>query len=236
MDLLIPITGYAKSYDELCNKTAMSGEFYNVPENGLFTTYCKTGSDEIGDTLETTDVVGWYKTKADLESNIRPSEGECYITGDYPPYTRWKAAYINYKMTFIENGECDKKIVRNFKTLALLTKARLQPEEGVFYSLGKEMPFKIYGMVSAWEPVGSFITYVVKDMKQLINKPTKSQPGEVAFLNGLYYIYNGSEWERLECVEPVENVYKHTYAEGDKKFRIREGLKMGTLEFFTPKE
>ena len=236
MDQLIPITGYANSYQELCNKTAEPGEFYNVLDEKPFVTYCKEDSTEIGDTLMETDVIGWYKNKAELESNERVIEGEVFITGDASPFTRWKGAYVDRIATWVEDGQEEKKIVRKFKNQAMLTRSRVQPEEGVFYAVGSEAPYKVYGVVSAWTPVGSFISYIANSMTQLVNKPTKSSPGEVAYMNGLYYIYDGTGWNEIIVEEPIESVYKHTYAKNGVRYRLREGFKFGTLEFFAPRK
>ena len=237
MEQLIPITGYAETYKELCNKIAMPGEYYNVLDPKPFMTYVKLEGVEIGDTLDTTDILGWFPNKAELESNIRPSEGEVYITGEYSPYTRWKAQYVDYIMTWVEDGEEEKKIVKRYKTLAVLSRSKeAQPEEGVFYAVGKEVPFAVYGVVSSWEPVGAYLSYVAKDMKQLINKPSKSQPGEIAFLDGLYYLYDGNGWNQIDIPEPIGNVNKHVYIANDEAYKLREGQHPGTLEFYQPRE
>ncbi len=236
MDQLIPITGYAESYEELCNKIAEHGEYYNVLNPKPFMTYYKLESVELGDTMTTTDVIGWFKNKAELESNVRIMEGEVYITGEYSPYTRWKAEYVDYVLTWVQDGEEEKKIVKKFKNVNWLTRSKLQPEEGIFYAVGGEVPYKVFGVVSSWEPVGSYISYVVKDINQLLHKPEKSNPGEIAFLNGLYYLYTGKEWKEIEIPEPFENTGKHTYIKDGKKYRLREGAQFGTLEFYAPRE
>lgn len=236
MDQLIPITGCAESYKELCNKIAEPGEFYNVFDQAPFVTYRKTEGVEIGDTQMETDICGWFKNKAELESNVRIMEGEVYITGEIAPYTRWKAEYVDYVLTWVEDGEEEKKIIKKYKNFSWLMRSKPQPEEGIFYAVGGEVPFKVYGVVSSWEPVGSFISHVVEDMKQLQHKPEKSQPGEVAFMKGLFYFYNGKEWKQLEVHEPFESVGKHTYVKDGYKYRLREGQHFGTLEFYAPRE
>lgn len=242
MEQLIPITGYANTYKELCNKIAMPGEYYNVLEEKPFVTYYKEDSVEIGDTMQTTDVIGWYLNKAELESNVRPMEGEVYITGSSAPYTRWKAQYVNYVMTFVEDGEEEKKILRKFKTLAMLTRAKVQPEEDVYYAVGHEAPYKVYGVVSSWTPVGSFISYIVDDIHQLYNKPSKSNPGEIAYMKGNYYLFKGKMadkeegWVRIDIPEPMENIYSHVfYAKDGEQYKLREGQYGGTLEFYQPR-
>lgn len=246
MEQLIPITGYAKTYEELCQKVAEPGEFYNVLEVQPFITYCKDEGIEIGDTTQTTDVIGWYKNKAELESNVKPTEGDVYITGDYSPYTRWKAEYVNYVMTWVEDGEEEKKILRKFKNLAMLTRAKVQPEEGVYYAVGAEAPYKVYGVVSRWTPVGAFISHVVDDIKQLWHKTQKSNPGEIAYIKGNYYLFTGAlrdhgegfeGWVQIDIPEPIENVRNHVFVvNSGEHYKLREGQYPGTLEFFKPRE
>ena len=242
MNQLIPITGYAETYEELCNMIAEPGEFYNVLEQKPFLTYNKIEGVEIGDTLKTTDVIGWYKNKAELESNIRPTEGEVYITGLSAPYTRWKAEYVNYVMTWLEDGTEDKKILKKFKTPGMLTRSHEQPEEGIYYAVGHEAPYKVFGVISTWEPVGSFISYVVDDIHQVINKDERSQPGEIAYVKGMYYVYKGKKldggegWVQIDVAEPMENVYKHVFEKNGEKYKLREGQYYGTLEYYQPRE
>lgn len=242
MEQLIPITGYAKSYEELCNKVAMPGEYYNVIDGSPFMTYHKLDAAEIGDTLETTDVLGWYQVKAELESNVNPNEGDVYIVGISAPYTRLKAQYVDYVMSWVEDGKEEKKIVKKYKNQAMLTRARLQPEEGIFYSVGSEAPYKVYGVVSQWEPVGVFISFVADKPEALNNIPVKNNPGEIAYVKGLYYLYTGEKkqgndgWTPIDIPEPIENIYKHVYKNKDERYKIREGVKLGTLELFSPRE
>lgn len=236
MDQLIPITGIAKSYTELCTRVAEPGEFFNVLEGGLFVTYCKQDTTEIGDIGEETDVINWFQVKAELDNNVRPNEGDVYIIGLSAPYTRWKAKYVDYKLTWVEDGTEDKKIVKKYKSQKALLRAQNQPEEGIYYSVGEQAPYKVYGVVSSWEPVGSFISYVVDDMKQLLHKPCKSNPGEIAFLKGKFLVYNGEGWEQIDIIEPIENVYDHIYVDRAKnKYKLREGRQPGTVEFYSPR-
>ena len=236
MNQLIPISGYANSYEELCTKVAVSGEFYNVLNEYPCMTYIKTDTTQIGDTLKTTDVLGWFENKAELESNAKPNNGDIYITGMVAPYTRWKAVFENGKLArWEEDGEEEKKIIRNFKALNRLSAAHLEPEEGIYYSLGKEAPFKLYGVVSEWEPVGTFISYLHEDIDKLKHRPEKCNQGEIAYIQGIYYLYDGSGWVQLMIPEPIESVYKHTYVKGDHKYKLREGFAAGTLEFFEPR-
>lgn len=236
MDQLIPIMGYAQTYEELTNKKAESGEFYNCFDVVPFQTYCQTGQPELGDKMMETDVLGWYQVKAELESNVtKPKEGDVYICGITSPYTRYKAQYVDYVMTWVEDGQEEKKIVRNYKNYQMLMRAKLEPEEGIYYSVGKELPMKLYGVVTSWEPVGTFISHCVKNMTQLLNKPTKSNPGEVAYLNGMLYFYDGETWNEIKVKEPMQNVYKHVYEKDGSCYQLREGSRAGTLEFYAPR-
>lgn len=230
METLIDITGWAESYEKLCNKVAGEGEFYNVLEDGFFTTYRKTGDTEIGDTLETTDVLGWYRVKAELESSVpKPNDGDVYIVGLYPPYTRWKAEVRGVDIKWIEDGMEEKKIVKNFKNIQKTGGAKLHPEEGIYYSVGKELPYKVYGPISSWEPVGSFISHTDRLYAHAV--------GEVAYIKGIFYIHTEGGWVQLDFPEPIDNYGKHTYiTKGGTKHRIREGFTLGTLEFYTPRE
>ena len=236
LDQLVPITGFAKSYKELCNKVAEPGEFYNCLEGDFFLTYVKVDQAEIGDTLMTTDILGWYPTKADLESNAQRREGDVYIVGECAPYTRWKAQYVDYVLTWVEDGEEEKKIVKKYKNQAMLTRSGAVPEEGVYYAVGGELPYKVYGVVSRWDPVGSFISHIVDTMSQLKQKPVKSNYGEVAYLHGTYYVFTENGWEQIEILEPMEHVGKHTYVQNGNKYKLREGQAFGTLEFYSPRE
>lgn len=235
MNLLIPISGYANTYRELCTKIAEAGEFYNVIEENSFVTYMKTDSTQVGDTLETTDVICWYPNKAELESNVKPKDGDVYITGVSEPYTRWKAEVNETEVHWEEDGLEEKKILKNYKTVQRFGIAHVEPEEGVYYTVGKEAPYKVYGVVSEWEPVGTFITYLGQDIDRLKHKPEKSNPGEIALIQGMFYLYNGEEWVALDIKEPIRNVYKHTYTDGEHIYLLREGAAAGTLEFYAPR-
>lgn len=231
METLIDITGYADSYESLCHKTAMEGEFYNVLEDGFFRTYRKTGNTEIGDLLQETDVLGWFQVKAELESNVpKPNDGDVYIVGIAEPYTRYKATVRGVDIDWKPDGEETKKIVKNFKTVNTLGTKKREPEEGIYYSVGKQAPFKLYGVVSQWECVGSFISHV--------NKKYASGVGEIAYYKGSYFMHIGHcEWKQLDFPEPISNYPNHVYvSDNGTKSRIREGFTLGTLEFYSPKE
>lgn len=242
MEPLIPITGYAMSYEELCNKVAEPGEYYNVIDGSPFMTYHKLNETELGPTNETTDVLGWFHVKAELESNINPNEGDVYIVGISAPYTRLKAQYVNYVLTWVEDGQEEKKIIKRFKNQAMLTRSRVQPEEGIFYSVGNTAPFAVYGVVSSWEPVGVYISAVKANVEYFHNDGVKHNAGEIAYVNGLYYLFTGAErdgyegWKRIDIPEPMKNIYEHVYKEKDKRYKIRESVKIGMLELYSPKE
>ena len=239
MERLIPITGFAETYDELCNMIAEPGEYYNVLEPKPFMTYVKLESVEIGDTMSTTDIIGWFKNKAELESNIRPVEGEVYITGEAEPYTRWKAQYVNYVMTWVEDGEEKKRIIKRYKNQLGLNRSHPVPEEGIFYAVGEEAPYKVFGVISSWEPVGSFISKIADSVPQLShgNQYTiPDQPGDIGFVKGLYYLYDGKAWKQIDIPEPIENAQKHVFITNGEKYKLREGQHPGTLEFYQPKE
>lgn len=239
MEQLIPITGFANTYEELCTKVAQPGEYFNVLEPKPFMTYHKLDGIELGNTNKTTDVSGWFKNKAELESNIRPTEGEIWITGECAPYTRWKAEYVDYILTFVEDGEEEKKIIKNYKTINRFGMAHLEPEEGIYYSVGKELPFALYGVVSSWEPVGTFISYIADSVEKLYYPYTQPKPltGQIAYVKGMYYLCDGDKWNPIDIPEPIENVYKHVFEAKDKQlYRLREGRQPGTLEYFQPKE
>ena len=229
MEPLIDITGWAESYEKLCNKVAGEGEFYNVLEDGFFTTYRKTGDTELGDTLETTDVLGWYKIKAELESNVtKPSDGDVYIVGLYAPYTRWKAEVRGIDIKWIEDGTEEKKILKNYKDIKRTGGKAIQPEEGIYYSVGKTAPYKVYGPISSWEPVGSFISQTTLYAHAI---------GEIAYVKGVFYLHAGpNNWVQLDFEQPIENYGKHTYVSKDgTRSKIREGFVLGTLEFYSPR-
>ena len=237
MEPLIPITGYAESYEALCTKIAEPGEFYNVLDEKPFTTYCKQEGVEIGETTETTDVIGWYKNKAELESNVRFVEGDVYIVGEYSPYTRLKGMYVDHIAQWVEDGEESKKIVKKYKNKDMLMRAHNVPEENVYYAVGKELPFKLYGVVSSWDKVGSFISWLVDDINQLLHKDTKSNPGEIAYMEGLYYLFtNNRTWEKIDIPEPMKNVFEHSYVDKTgNKYKLREGQYPGTVEYYQPR-
>ena len=243
MEQLIPITGYAKTYKELCNKIAQPGEFYNVLEEKPFMTYSKIDGVEIGDTLEETDVEGHFQVKAELESNVlNPQEGDVYIVGLSAPYTRWKAQYVNYIMTWVEDGQEEKKIVHHYKTEVGMKRKKLPPEEGIFYSIGEQKPYRVFGVVSSWEPVGTFLSYIGDNLDYFEEGRVKYNPGEILYIKGVYYLYTGPKregndgWVVLDIPEPIENAYKHVFESRGGKYKIREGVKLGTLEFYQVKE
>ena len=232
---LIDITGYAESYDELCKMDAYEGEFYNVLDGFPFTTYRKTDSSEVGYLHETTDVIGWFLNRAELESNVRkPNDNDVYIVGSDSPYTRMKAVVRGIDIRWEEDGEEEKKILRNYKTKAVFAKRQVEPEEGIFYSMGKEAPYDLYGLRSAWEECGAFISLTARNKVTLNHM--RANPGEVAYTDGLFWLYtNDFRWKLLETPEPLENVSKHSYLHNDKIYKLREGRVGGTLEFFEPR-
>ena len=235
MNSLIEITGYAETYEELCNKEAMTGEFWNVLDGNPFTTYQKTDGDEFNPIEKQTDVLGWYKNKAELLSDVRkPNDNDVYITGISAPYTRWKATVRGIDIEWKEDGEEELKIVKNYKTKVGLTRARTPLEEGIFYSIGEQAPFEIYGVTKSWEAVGTIISRTGDKLPEFRN--TKLAVGMVAFIHGVFYLYTESGWKEMEVVEPFSNIGKHTYTDGSQKYKIREGMKLGTLEVFSPKE
>ena len=230
MGNLIDITGFADSYETLCTKDATDGEFWNVLEDGFFTTYRKTGDTEVGDLLQETDVLGWFEQKAELESNVtKPNDGDIYIVGIAAPYTRWKAVVRGVDKSWEEDGEEEKKIVKNFKDVQRLGTRSRQAEEGIYYSIGKKAPYKLFGLVSHWEPVGSFISCV--------NAKYASGLGEVCYDHGLWFLHDGHwSWSQIEFPEPIQNYGQHEYFTKDgTKIKIREGFALGTLEFYTPR-
>ena len=230
-DNLIDITGRADSYEKLCTKDAIEGEFWNVFEDGFFTTYRKTGDTEVGDLLQETDVLGWFQVKAELESNVtKPNDGDVYIVGLSEPYTRYKAVVRGVDKTWEEDGEEEKKIVKNFKDVQRLGTRSRTAEEGIYYSVGKKVPFKLFGLVSHWEPVGTFISNV--------ETRYASGKGEICYDKGLWYLHTGpSEWKQITFPEPISNYTQHEYVGKDGTVsRIREGFVIGTLEFYSPRK
>lgn len=238
MEKLIDISGYVNTEEDLLETNAYEGEFYNVLTPIPFTTYRKTDEKIISDLHATTDIIGWFENKAELESNIRkPNDKDIYITGSSAPYTRWKAHVFKNEITWNEDGESDKKIIRKFASVQMLNLAKLEPEEDNFYSVGKEAPFKLYGSTPYWENVGMYISHYGDNFQNFRMNGFKI--GEIGYNNGLFYLYNNDkEWTELKVIEPLENYKKHIYKNpgNDRLISIREGWKLGTLEFFEPKE
>lgn len=236
MSALVDVTGYANSYEELVTKVAIPGEFYNVLDGKPFTTYVKTDETEIGYQGKETDVLGWFQVFAELESNVtKPNDGDVYIVGLSSPYTRWKATVRGVDVKWEEDGTEDLKIVKNYKDNIRLGRAKLVPQEGIYYSLGKEAPFKLYGVVSEWDPIGTFISYTARSLKSL--EQFGKGCGEVGFVDGLFYIHKQDGWKQITVPESISNYSKHTYVDRmGNTCKIREGFTLGTLEFFTPKE
>lgn len=233
---LIDITGYAESYEELCNKEAEEGSFYNVLDGNPFTTYRKTAGREFNSIQEKTDVLGWYQNTAELHSYVKkPNDQDVYITGMIAPYTRWKATVRGVDISWAEDGTEDRKIVKNYKTEIGLRRARnSMDDDEIFYSVGEQAPFEIYGVTAEWEPQGAYISRTGKSVHEFAN--TGLLPGMVAFCHGIFYLYTDNGWRELEIREPIENAKKHTYILGNNKYKIREGFKLGTLEFYSPRE
>ena len=235
MEKLIDISGYANTYAELCRKDAIPGEFYNCLEGYPFATYQKTDETEINYINETTDIIGWYENKAELESNVKkPKDNDVYIIGFAAPYTRYKAVVKDTDIKWVEDGEEEKKILKNYKTNNVFVKKQVEPEEGIYYSVGKEAPFQIYGLVSYWEECGFYISLTAKSKNSL--NTMRAYPGEFAFAEGQFWLYTSdNSWKPMEIVEPIENVSKHAYLAKDKIYRLREGKFGGTLEWFEPR-
>lgn len=235
MEKLIDITGYAETYNDLCKMEAYPGEFYNVLEGFPFTTYRKTDETEISSLKEETDVIGWFPNFAELQSNVtKPKDNDVYIVGPDSPFTRKKAVVRGVEIHWEDDGEEEKKILRNYKSDAAIMRQKLEPEEGIYYSVGKEAPFTLYGLCSSWEACGSYISLTAKN-KSNLNWMT-ANPGEIAFTDGLFWLYTYERsWQILNIIEPIENVSKHAYLAKDKIYRLREGKLGGTLEWFEPR-
>ena len=235
MEKLIDITGYAETYADLCKMDAFPGEFYNVLDELPFATYRKTDETEITSLKEETDVIGWFPNIAELESNVtKPKDNDVYIVGSDSPYTRKKAVVRGVEIHWEDDGEEEKKILKNYKTNNVFVKHQVEPEEGVYYSVGKQAPFELYGLSSAWENCGAFISLTAKNKSNLNWK--SANPGEIAYTDGLFWLYtNDRKWLPLEIVEPLENYGKHAYKDKDKVYRLREARQSGMLEWFEPR-
>lgn len=235
MEPLIDISGYAESYDELCTKVAYEGEYYNVLDGKPFTTYRNSGKTDIGYLFQETDVLGWYQNKAELLSYVtKPNDKDVYITGMSAPYTRWKATVRGVDISWAEDGTEEKKVLKNYKAITNLGKAHLEPKEDIYYSVGKEAPYRLYGTVSSWDEVGTFISCHGKNYMEL-GQYCKGV-GHVGCIDGLLHIRKENGWEPLEVVEPISNYSKHVYADKDRLCKIREGFVLGTLEFYVPRK
>lgn len=235
MEKLIDITGYADTYEQLIQMDAIPGEFYNVLEGFPFATFRKTDESEIRSINQKTNVIGWFENKAELESNVtKPHDNDIYIVGIDSPYTRYKATVRGKNIEWNEDGEEEKKIIRNYKTNNVFVKHQVQPEEGIFYSVGKEAPYDLYGLTSAWDECGAYISLTAKN-KTALNW-MRANPGEIAFTDGRFWLYTYEKrWQPIDIVEPIDNVSLHTYKMNDKKYRLREGCSAGTLEWFEPR-
>ena len=237
MNYLVDISGYAETYEELCNKKGtFEGEFYNVLEGNPFTTYVKTGTEELNSIEKQTDVIGWYKNKAELLSNVKkPNDKDVYITGISAPYTRWKAVVRGIDINWEEDGTEELKILKNYKTKVGLLRSKPVLDIETFYSVGEKAPYEIYGVLPAWDAIGSFISRTGNKLNEFNN--TKLSVGIVAFVRGLFYIYTENGWKPIEIKEPLENYQHHTYISKDgTNVKIREGFTLGTLEFYAPRE
>ncbi len=236
MEKLIGISGYAETEKDLTKVKAEEGEFYNVL-SPYPSTYIKTGRTEFGDLLEKTDIIGWFENKAELESVVtKPNNGDIYITGMAAPYSRWKAVVRGTAVLWEEDGESEIKIVRKFNSAKQFNSAGLDDDPENYYSIGKTAPFALYGAKSTWECVGLFISHSGGDFQK--NYYEGFNIGEIGCSGGLFYIYTEEGWKDLKIIEPFDNYKKHIYKDkyNDRHYSIREGFKIGTLEFFTPKE
>ncbi len=239
MEKLIDISGYVAKEEDLTKTPASEGEFYNVLFPAPFMTYRKTSESEIGDLQETTDIIGWFENKAELDSNVRkPNNNDVYITGVSELYTRWKAVVSDNGINWIEDGESNIKVLKKYASARSLRNAYLELDldSENFYSVGKTAPYALYGTKSTWECVGAILSHVGNDFDKYYREGFRI--GEIAFGRGLFWIYKENGWEELKIIEPFENYKKHLYKdkENDRLYSIREGWKLGTLEFYTPKE
>ena len=233
MDQLITISGYANTSLELCSmKNAKVGDYYNAFDQFPFMTYRKTSETKVGDTGKTTDVLGWFQTIDELKENVKALDGDVYIVGD-KPYTRMKAVATGNGIEWEEDGTETIKIVQSFKDVQRMGHAKFEVKEGIYCAIGKQLPLAVYGLLSVWEPVGMYTTLVVSRFSQL--KVKRMNRGDVGCADGIFYMYDGNQWHPL-LNEPVKNVFKHTYYDGERHYMIREGLSIGTIELFTPRE
>lgn len=237
MEKLIDISGYVEKEEDLVKIDALEGEFYNVLFPAPFRTWRKTGDTEIGSLQMTTDIIAWFENTAELESNVRkPNDKDVYITGSCAPYTRWKAVVRGIDIKWEKDGETDIKVERKFASERMLNMARLVPEPDVYYSVGKTAPFELFGVKPAWECVGSFLSHCGDDFEK--NYRDGFRIGEIGFGKGMFHLYTEEGWQPIKIIEPFENFSKHIFKDpvSDRLYSIREGFKLGTLEFFTPKE
>ena len=236
MEKLIDSSGYVEKEEDLTNIEALEGEFYNVLAPAPFMTYRKTSESEIGNLQQTTDIIGWFENTAELESNVRkPNDRDVYITGTAAPYTRWKAVVRGVDIKWENDGESEIKVIRRFASERMLNSARLVPETDEYYSVGKAAPFALYGVKQAWECVGAFLSHCGDDFEK--NYREGFRIGEIAFGKGMFYLYTDEGWQPMKIIEPFENYKRHIYKDqnSDRTYSIREGFKIGTLEFFEPK-
>lgn len=237
MNKLIDISGCVEREEDLMNIQAVPGEFYNVLNPAPFLTFRKTEDSDLADLQLETDIIGWFENKAELLSNVpSPNIGDVYITGSSAPFTRWKANILNTETEWFEDGESDIKILKKFLSPKLIAKSQPELDPDIYYSVGKAAPYKVFGTISSWECIGMYISHYGEDFQK--NYYEGFRIGEVAYSNGMFYLYSKDGWNEIKIIEPFENFKKHIYKDhyNDRKYSIREGFKLGTLEFFEPKE
>ena len=236
MEKLIEISGYVENKDDLVRIHADEGTYYNILYPTL-ATYRKTSQIEIGDLLTTTDILGWFETKAELESYVtKPNQGDVYVTGTEAPYTRWKAS-VGTESTWYEDGQSEYKIVKKYPYEKTLLNCNYTPDPEECYAIGRNAPFELYGAKPSWERVGLVISHCGKDFQRNYNFGFKI--GELGFEDGLFYLYTKKGWINLKIIEPFTNYMKHIFRDKfktERLYAIREGVKLGTLEFYEPKE
>ena len=237
MEKLIDISGYVEKEEDLTHIEALEGEFYNVLSPAPFMTYRKTGNSEIGNLQKTTDIIAWFENSAELESNVRkPNDKDIYITGMSAPYTRWKAVVRGNDVKWEKDGESDIKVVRRFASERMLNTSNPEPDNEKYFSVGKTAPFELYGVKPSWERIGAFISHCGDDFEK--NYREGFRIGEIGFGKGMFYLYTDEGWQPMKIIEPFENFKKHIYKyqNSGRNYSIREGFKLGTLEFYEPKE
>lgn len=231
MERLFEINGWAETEADLQKYNPKNGETVIINVVGEpFDTYMICGDDDMGDLGLETDIIKNYSELAEVKSIVKPKDGDVYTVGDSAPYSRYKAFVRGEKVEWEANGQTDLFVKGHAGNKGVFSRQNNEVEDGVYYSVGSQAPFKLFGKISTWNKIGRYIT---GDWNVHNANP---QVGEVWDFNGTLKLKTEDGWRTLNKKLPLKNIFTMDFEKNGDTIRLREGMELGTYEFYVVKE